>query len=154
MESIINTKNSANINNQAMPDHVTKNMEAVQALSKHSANSQFNQPQLVATDGMATKNSIHSVQGQNVVSDMATKHISSQHASKSLFNQNVENIAQSQHGSKMSVHSMNNFNALSKNSNAITADQVMLQNGNPTVVESFMSKQLSSNVQPVGSKVF
>ena len=134
MQSIHNTKNSTNF----VDVQVSKNMGAVQ--SKHSVHSQSNQacPENCDQNNL-TKASIHTTHGQ-VASDIATKHISSQHPSKSLFNDTVVHGQ----GSKMSVQTMNQIPSMSKTSNAITADQVMLQNGNQTTIENLMSKQIGS----------
>ena len=116
-------------------------------LSKHSTHSQITCPtdQYSVAQGIATKQSHHSAIGQTVPSDIATKHISSQHQSKSIMNIGSTTLIQ---GSKISAQVFNQTLAMSKNSNAITADQVLLQDSNQGQLEAMMSKQFGSKQLP------
>ena len=148
MQSNQNTKTfqalSKNINLCIPCQEQATNMQDI--LSKHSIHSQTcPTDQFSVAQGIATKQSHHSAIGQIVPSDIATKHISSQHQSKSFFNVDTMPLHQ---GSKISVQNFNQANAMSKNSNAITADQVLLQDSNQGQFEAMISKQFGSKQLP------
>ena len=117
-------------------------------LSKHSHHSQQVQPTCF-DQNINTKHSMHTVQGQNVpnVSDVATKHISSEHPSKSVLGMNVNEMGPPAPLSSkiLSQNCCPMQSVMSKNSNAITAGQVMDQPG-------VFSKQLVNEIS-TGSKV-
>ena len=166
MQSNQNSKTSqvsSKITNFCNPNTEGANfLQSVQ--SKHSVHSQMVQPseQNLDAKGITTKCSHHTVIGQIVPSDIATKHISSQHQSKSIFNVytmpqqqgsqsksifNVNTMPQQQ-GSKISAQVINQAATISKNSNAITANQVLLQDSNQNQFEAMMSKQSGSKQLP------
>ena len=120
-------------------------MQGVQ--SKHSVHSLMVQPseQNLDAQGIATKCSHHTVIGQIVPSDIATKHISSQHQSKSIFNVDIMPLQQ---GSKQSSQVDIQAPIMSKNNNAILFDQDLLQDSNQGQLEAMMSKQFGSKQLP------